>query len=367
MEIFYRVLGFFAGINQWMARNSIYFIPLNVIVLLGSLGLATGGLIATTAALGKLDSAPVEVKPASATLGELLGSVHAEGAYVTVKAELEPGLLLQYGTVKQGSEELQSVDVAWAPLIDRRTGRALYVELQGIEAPLAQRGAYTVTGVLKKLDSRVTEELQKSAGRAGPFVVDQQFMVDEGDAPDTRADVEAQMKFGGGLLGVSGVTALLFLITMSTNSIIFRKRAGPGGANVSLAVATGAKPGPVFASGNFNLDGKHFRIFNFVPAATGRMESGEIGALCNVNASSSFLGITTAKREGIWQFAAAPGDVKSVELGDLYYGFKRQASVRLLTRDARRLILSFAGPEDRAGFLNELRAIPELSALLRAG
>ncbi len=262
MEFIYRILGFFAAINQWMGRNSIYFVPLNVIALLGSIGLAAGGFMIATDAYGKLESAPVSVTPVNATLSELLNKSHAEGAYITVKAELEPDLLLQYGSAEKNSDELKSVDNAWAPLIDRRTGRALYVALQGKDAPVAERGLYTVTGVLKPLDSRVAAELQKSSGR---------------------------------------------------------------------------------------------------------LESGEIGALCNVNASSSFMGITTAKREGIWNFAAAPGDIKSVEPGDLYYGFKRRTSVRLLTRDGRRLILSFARPEDRAGFLNELRAVPELSALLRAG
>lgn len=367
MELVYRLLGFFAAINQWMGRNSIYFVPLNVIALLGSLGLAAGGLIAAATAFDQLDSAPVEVTPVTATLDSVLDGAHAEGAYIAVTAELEPDLLLQYGTQKTGSEELQSVDVAWAPFIDRRKGRALYIELEGKVAPIARRGQYTATGVLEKLDTRVATELQKTAGRAGPFAVDTQNMLHEGEKPATRASVEAQLTFGGILLAISSPIALLFLVTMSTNSIIFRKTPPGSGAHASQAVATGAKPGPIFASGNFNLDRKHFRIFNFVPAAAGRMENGEIGALCNVNASSSFMGITTAKREGIWHFAAAPADLVAVETGELYFGFKRRPSLRLRAKDARRLVLSFAAPEERAAFLNELRAVPEIQTLLRAG
>ena len=54
----------------------------------------------------------------------------------------------------------------------------------------------------------------------------------------------------------------------------------------------------------------------------------------NIDASSRLMGFVMSKRAGIWVMSIAPGSVRNIELGRLYWGFSRRQAIRFAYTDA---------------------------------
>jgi hypothetical protein len=114
------------------------------------------------------------------------------------------------------------------------------------------------------------------------------------------------------------------------------------------------------------------RRFIEMPAILSPLENGDVAAFANVDASSSFMGMTYANRAGIWALPIARGSLQGVEEGLIYYGTRARPALRFTYRDAvsnksRTAILSVPTPAACRIVLADLAAAGGRLTRIRSG
>ena len=323
LDPLYRLLGVIAAVNGRMFLIRVNFIPVNVaLFILLAFGAITGFEQFE-------DARHNSATPKTQSLGTLLTTNAApEQDYVSVRGLLFTGARLEYGT-KGSNGELRSVDNAWAPLLDSQSKRALMVELSPTHRRVDDTEAIAVTGMLRPMNTVLRAELSKEGFSYGGVPIDQRYVLMEGEKPASFAPAL--------LLGIGcAMVLLLFVIATVKRNVIF------------LADKTSERPVPAqaepsfFVSGKLHLDEKNRQRFVNVPAAIGTLESGELAIVSNIDASSSFMGMKTSERVGMWMLAMRPGSMTEVQPGYIYSGTKRFRAVRF------RYVSSMDGASERA-------------------
>ena len=173
----------------------------------------------------------------------------------------------------------------------------------------------TVTGMLRPLNGPLEKKLREDGYKYDGIPVEQRYMLVEGEAPGS---------FGGAvaLIVTSGVLLAMFGFAVVRRNVIFI----PAALTHETAMDT-APPSTVFVSGTLVLD-KTSRHFAHMPAGIGSLPSGDLAIVSNIDASSRFMGFTTADRAGLWLMAIQRGTVTDTQLGHVFWGFNKFRAVR---------------------------------------
>ena len=324
LDPLYRLLGVIAAMNSRMFLIRVNFIPVNVAVFVLLAFGAVEGFDQFNDALNN------SATPKTQSLGTLLTTNDGpDQRYVSVRGLLFTGARLEYGT-KDNNGGLSSVSNAWAPLVDSASKRALMVELAPTHARHDDTEAIAVTGMLRPMNTVLRAELEKEGFTFDGVPVDQRFVLMEGEAPSS---------FGWSLVLGVGCTSLLLMFGFATikRNVIFL----PDTSSERPVPAQAEKPA-FFVSGKLHLDEKNRQRFVNVPAAIGTLESGELAIVSNIDASSTFMGMKTSDRAGMWMLAMRPGSMTEMQPGYIYSGTKKFRAVRF------RYVSSMDGATERA-------------------
>lgn len=343
MGLLFRALGAAAAVNNTLGRYSLNFIPSNVI--LGAVAASifvinvSGWLEAVEAG-----SAPQAVRLADLAQGRTRGATFVRTAGLVVGGEG-----FQYGE-QDANGNIKRVTMEFMPMIDRESGRGVFVQFPAGHRFRGGDREVELVGMLRPMQEFLARELRRTRFEFGGvrMLAASVLVVDAspGEAASWRL---------GAILSAAPV-ALLLLLTVKRNTI-FRRGAVPP----PDSAAAGQGTPELRATGTFVLD-KHTRRFIDIPAVVAPLENGDMGVFANVDASSNFMGVTYAKRSGMWVLPIARGSVQGVEEGMLYYGTRARPAARFTYRDAlsnrsRTAIISVSTQAACRALVGELTAI----------
>jgi hypothetical protein len=251
---------------------------------------------------------------------------------------------------RSGRSEDAPVTKTWTPLVDGSGKRGILVERGAAADTEAGVKTVEITGMLEPMDEDLQAKLQSSEGKLDGIKLDTEYTLAEARSPGDPWAFSLAAAVSGALLG-------LLLVTFALQYVVFR----PVAAELTLpATVEGSREPALRVTGSFLLDGAHRQRFLNVPAAMVRAEGGETLFVSNIDASSRFMGFTTARREGYWLVPIQPGTVPKFELGRLYVGLAVHPAVRFRYREpqgrhAQTAIVSFQNEAERAAALRELQ------------
>ena len=306
MDLVYRALGVAASVNDLFWRRRINFIPLNLVL----------GATAVALLIYYAQSWEEAVRNGSTPQVADIGALQVrDGAFIRTSGLIAPEVGYSYGE-EDNEGHLKKVKMEFLPLVDARTRRGIFVQVDFPGRFGRQAHRVEVTGMLRPMREFLARELRPvNYFRAGIPMLPGYVLV----ADDQPVDIGTSRIW---VIVTAGYLVTFLALTLKRN-VIFRS------AGMLDDVATAAS-GPVttFATGIFHLE-KHRKHFIAVPMALGTLDTGDAAAFANVDASSIFLGVTYAKRAGIWVLPIAQGSVPAIEHGTLYFG--RRALVSLLS------------------------------------
>jgi len=217
-----------------------------------------------------------------------------------------------------------------------------------------------VTGMLRPMDSDLRAKAQEGGGTIEGVPLDLDTMLVEGEQPGNAL-------VWGLVAGAAALLLALFVITFLMKYVVFQKvPLAPGrfGGAPDVDPAQGAN---VRVTGNFLLDGKSGQRFLDVAAGYGSLETGELAFVSNIDASSRFMGVTTASRKGMWAVIFQNGSARVLDHGLLYAGFTPRPALRvdyreIATGKPSQAILSFGTEGERAHILGLIENVPRTAA-----
>jgi len=337
MDLFYRLLGFVAGINSGLSRVRINFVPLHygLILVLGSVAFFSGiiGMSVASAAGPAI----------TVSLDRVLAGSRPERTFVSVTGKLKPTSTL----LEKAGGGAEAAETKWVPLVDRSGKRGLLVQLKTTPATATSGKPVEVTGWLCDLNPDLLETLQAKKGTVGGIQIDTSQVLREGSDPLSPLPLWI-------ISLATGVPAgLLFLMLFSQN-IVFRKV--PLGAGIPLGDRL--QKIDLRVTGSFTLNGWNRRFLDVYSSfAVG--EAGELLFISNIDASSRLYGFTLHDRQGYWVLSMHPGSLQAPESGLLYLDFRARPALRLKYRPTgggklETAIASFGSEAERYIFLQHL-------------
>ena len=332
VEIWYRVLGLVAPVNQRMSRFRVNFIPTNLAVMF-VLGLTAAGCGRTFFAVLEARSAP-ERQP----LSELLGTPRPPN-YVAVEGRLATDARIDVGP-KGSVGNLQTTDYAWAPLVDRSTRKAILVQFPADRTFDPNAEEVTVEGMLRPITRDVSRQLsQKNFMHAG-LSIDRRFMLVEGRRPGSLG---GPMWYGG----IAAIMLLALVWTTMTRNVVFMPsdRAPVVGGVAAQASATE----PLLVSGTLAMDAATRRFFTNMPAAMGRTQNGDTTLFSHIETSTTVWGMKTNERSGLWVLGIRSGSITEAQPGHVFWGTRKFQAIRF------RYVSALTGTSEHAVVASALR------------
>jgi hypothetical protein len=280
MSLLYRVLGMAAAVNQFLWRHRINFVPLNL-VLVGTAA-ALFVFYATSWEEAVRNGATPRTLPLAA-----ITAATPEGSFVRTSGLIAPEVGYGYG--EEGKDgKLKKTDMEFIPLVDPDAERGVFVQVDRPGRFGKTMHNAEVTGMLRPMQEFLARELRPiNFKRAGVQMLPAYVLV----ADDTPGD-PGSWQVGA---AITGVIVLLFGALTLKRNLIFQ----PAAMLSDVSLPSSGEPATTFASGLFMLD-KHKKRFIKVPTIIGTLDTGDVAAFANVDASSNFMGVTYAKRAGIW-------------------------------------------------------------------
>lgn len=336
--MFYSLLGRIASVNRRLHRTRINFIPLDV-ALMAALG--AGCLLG----VHMITEARANVAPRAVTVDDIIARRVSSGTWVTMKGLLDARVILETGS-KGSNGKLSEVKARYAPLVDESTGRAVFVAL-----PLTHDYSGTTrmafSGMLRGLPDVAKKTVDREGGnvRGIPVELDHALMLNQEPASEAA---------GFWLIAFCAPVLALMLFAAAKRHTIFRKSAATAMPTASTS------PIEMRATGTFRLNVNDSERFVEMPVGATLLQSGEVMLLANVDASSSFFGVRTSQREGMWTLVLPHGAMGAIERGEMFFAGERRPAAQIevggSTAGKRQtVVLSFDSFEDRERLLLDLQ------------
>jgi hypothetical protein len=310
MDLLYRALGVLASVNELLWRRRVNFIPLSLV--LGGTAVALLMYYATSWEEAIRDGSTPQVVD--------IGAIPIrDGAFVRTSGLIAPEAGYAYGE-QESDARLKNVKMEFLPLVDAGARKGVFVQVDVPGRFGGKAHQVEVTGMLRPMREFLARELRPVNYYNSGIPMLRDYVLVADDQPVN--------------LGTSRIWVIVtvgYLLTFSAltlkRNVIFR----PSGVLDGVSTPSSG-PITTLATGTFHLD-KHRKHFITVPTALGTLETGDTAAFANVDASSNFLGVTYAKRAGIWVLPIAQGSVVAIEHGTLYFGRRTLPSVRFEYRE----------------------------------
>ena len=345
MGFFFKILGAFAKTNESLSRQRINFIPIHFALLVAAIIMTFVGLAQFQEGMAQSQ------EPREISLQDLLDHKNLSQKYVKVKGLLIPDSKLEIVSYKEGeSIETGKVTEVFLAMLDTKSRRAIYVQMEGLTVDFKKPEVREVTGMISPIEGLVKDEVKKENTPRSKVKIDAKYMLTQGDSP-------ANPRIWAVVMGLSGLYALLTLLVIMKKYTIFRKEADSV-EHISAPSLESSNPA-VFATGHFYLQDTK-KYFVNVPSKLGNTESGEAVIFASIDASSTTFGFTTKKRDGIWTISSQPAQISALEKGIQYWGFKARPALRMVYQDPRnhkasKAILGFNNETERETILQEFK------------
>lgn len=352
MQVLWRWLGMAARCGESLSRRSLNFLPLHWLSMVAVGYLVVVGWRETGYAL-KNDAAP-----RSTDVTSVLARPDLDRNFVAVDGTLVPEAVFE--RTKSSRTDGTIVEESYQLLCSRADRKALLVMRKGQASAGKEPYDTTVTGLLVPLDEEVGRHLAQAGGTIGGVAVDPKWMLEADRRPGSFPVWLATTL-------VAAAWLLAMLVAWQRRYVVFQ----PARAEPAPPRETTPTTGDVRASGRFAVAGHKPRRFLAIPVQFGRLRSGRIGLQAHVDASSYFLGVKTADREGLWTISLEPEVLAKAEVGQQYIGFQRRPALRFHHEDARgrrtTTVVSCATEAERRGLVQALAELvasppPEPSA-----
>jgi hypothetical protein len=316
MHLVFRALGVAAAANAALGRYSVNFVPSNLIIV----GVAAAVCVFNVD--GWIESRSNSAEPRLVGLPALLTEGSSGSTFIGTTGALMPDSGFEYGETGDDGA-VKRVTMRFVPLVDKASGRGVFLQLPAAHRFGGGERDLAVTGMLRPMQEFLARELRTSNFRHdGVQMLPERVLVVD----------ETPGEAGSWLLGtvLSGAVVVLFLALTVTRNTIFVRRDLPADAAAGVSA-----PGDVElrATGRFVLEKASRRFIN-VPAVVSRLDNGDLAALANVDASSSFMGMTYKNLAGIWMLPIAAGSIQGIEEGILYFGRQALPSIRFQYRES---------------------------------
>ncbi len=318
MTLVFRFLGVAAALGQRLSRFSVNFVQLNWVVMVGLGALVVFGTKQARDAWVNQDGSH------AVSIAEVLEHRDLDHNFVTVAGSLLPVAVFEKTKSSRHSSST-TVESSYLPLIDRQGRRALLVKISGSPRSKQELHDTQLTGMLEPLESGVRERLLANGGRIDDLPIDTDVMLVADEAP-------GNLLVWAPLTGLAALLLLAMLVTWQKRYVVFQGAAMAGAGN-EPPIGEREAGIDLRASGPFRLDAKNRKRFLNVPCGLGRLDSGPIALFSNIDASSSFMGVTTAKRAGTWAILLEPEALAQLEPGFQYVGWSRRPALRVHFRE----------------------------------
>ncbi|MEM7184996.1 MAG: hypothetical protein AAF518_29145 [Spirochaetota bacterium] len=347
MSIIYKILGIFARINEYLSRQSVNLIQINWILI----GFSFVGF---AAALGNyFESVAMNKTPQVISIEDIATSYEHNKRYVTVKGIYDPHFGIEYGTKSKGSTEINVTHI-FIPIIESKQDKntkqnttfGVYVKHDKDFQIAKPKDAVEVTGIINHLYYTVETELVKMKDTKG---INPNFSIDPNETPPSTSWAIVMLLVSSFFL--FGFTWIRRYKIVQTN----REKISVSSTQMeqfSTFADETSEQAQQFVDGE--LTGKMFfkrggnRNFCFIPVRVNFLEDGSILCASNIDASSTFFGIRTKKRKGIWTVAFQKGEVLDVKNIYQYFGFKRYPGIQIKfssSSENKNLLLAFKTKE----------------------
>ncbi|MFO1076242.1 MAG: hypothetical protein U1E73_00785 [Planctomycetota bacterium] len=308
MDLIHRVLGLTAAIGNGTARISVNFIKVNWLLMIG-LGCAV--FFAGNEARYALANSTT---PREIAIADVAAQQEADKNFVCVRGELVDKAVFTLTDTRHG----RTTKASYYPLLDDEHKLGVLVRTSGTQRPGAP-GVITLTGMLMPMPSDLQRILTQPGVSLGKAAFDPDHVLEWNRRPGDPV----AWSIGTGLLAV----LLLAMLTTWRNRYIVFRPIGDAPASGTAAETQGDEPLPVWASGVFALETIARRFTNMRSVLL--VAEGMPVACADVDASSSFMGVKTADRRGIWGMVMPVDRLRTIEFGFQYYGLGRRPAVRI--------------------------------------
>ena len=303
VETIYRFLGWSAAFSEKQSRTRANGIPFTWWLMFAF------GVISVLGTYQVRESLVNGTKPAEISLSDVIMRGDMEDRYISTRGQfvLGGGLAM---TEKGNSDKPRKL---YIPFVNVTTRSAVYVEVDPDWAKKpADMDAHHVSGMVRKLDHDLKQELGNKTQRFADIPINTERMIVAGDRP-------ARLWIWIPVAAVPGILTLLLLLAFLQRYVVFRRTAEPA----SDATAAEDKPqaaGVIRVTGRFSLGPKDRQRFHNMPAVIAELEGGMIGLVTQTDASISFMGTVTKERKGVWMIPIRSGTLGEPEFGRDYFG-----------------------------------------------
>lgn len=328
MDLVYRVLGLAAAVGTATSRISINLIRINWVLMVG---LGCGLVVAGNEVRFALAN---DAAPRALAVADVMRHADVDRNFVTVQGELVPGAVFTHTTTRNRTK---TTDASYYALLDEQHEHAVLVRTPGSSLPGRDTGKVALTGMLMPIDSDLQAELARTSGRIEDVRFDTEYVLEWGRHP-------GDLGVWSALTAVLAIALLAMLTTWRNRYVVFRASGAlpdPDGAAAPLPVD---EPLPVRVSGIFQL-AQHTRRFTNMRAVLADAEGTPV-VCANVDASSSFMGVKTADRVGIWTIPLPQRELQSIDVGYQYLGFRRLPALRVRHRGSKREVTTVLNCDD---------------------
>jgi hypothetical protein len=314
MDLLYRALGIAAAVNDTLWRRRINFVPFNLVLA----GVAVALFVYY--ADGWMEATRNGSEPRAVQLSAL-PALDKTTTFIRTSGTIVPGAGFQYGE-QDDAGNMKKVTMEFLPIVDLEAKRGVFVQVSVPHRFTAALQQVELTGMLRPMQPFLDRELTPMNFKYAGVDMLPGFVLVADEAPGNPAAMQ---------LGAAATAAfiLVFAVVTVKRNTVFRRQAVPADGAGSQAAAPS---GIVRATGTFMLE-KHKKRFIDTPAVLGTLDNGDLALFANVDASSNFMGVTYAKREGIWILPIARGSLQAIEEGTMYFGRRARPAVRFTYRD----------------------------------
>lgn len=355
MKIFYKTLGIFAGVNEFLSRKSINFVQLNWLLI--------GGMVfGLFSAVGNMShNLTVKNELVKSDTGELEKHYKENSLYVSLEGTLVKSLLIEYGTKDKKTSKF-TVTELYFPLVDKTLKKGVFILYPKDADRKDSPGTVSVKGKLVSPKAAVrneilayNEDIKKTAANAGlEFYPD--FILEQNILPE-----QVSHTADGIIVGIFFILSAGFVYTWIRRYNVVQKIHKENPRQQTSLKQFEAFEGTAsetavrkFIDGEFSgkleFEKGGDRSFNFIPARFNFMEDGSVLIASNIDASSTFMGFTTSDRNGIWTKIFTKSDLSSWNYALQYFGTKSKPALVLKFRNGPDAVLSFDSEKDQEEF-----------------
>lgn len=355
MKFFYKTLGIFAGVNEFLSRKSINFVQLNWLLTAGLIF----GLFSAVSTMNHNLTVKNEVVKSDPK--DLQKNYQEKSLYVSLEGTLVKSLPIEYGTKHKKTDKFTVTDL-YFPLVDKDLKKGVFILYPKDTDRKDSPGLTSVKGKLVPSNSAVqkeiiayNEDITKNAGNAGlEFYTD--FILEQNVLPD-----QVSHTADGIIVGILFILSFGLLYTwVKRYNIVQTVKKNPAVSGVSrkqLEAFEGTASDTALRnfidgefSGKLTFEKGGDRNFNFIPARFNFMEDSSVLIASNIDASSTFMGFTTSDRNGIWTKIFTKADLSSWNYAVQYFGTKTKPAVLLKFNNGPDAVLSFDSEKDQEEF-----------------